>query len=476
MLEIVNSPEFKSMFREYDIRGEVSATQLNEDSVFLITYAYAEYLNKRGINDVVVGYDNRSCSPGFANAVIDALRRHGKNVKFIGLCVTPMVYFAQYALKCEGGVMITASHNPNGWSGFKFAKGYSKTLEPQDIKEVYSIVQSITEYKQEVLGSCENIDIRDTYINDIVSRIKMGPNKPRIVVDAGNGGAGLVAYELFHRLGCLTFQLNCDPDMEYPHYFPNPSNLQARNKLREMVTHPYIKADIGIGYDGDGDRIGVIDENGKDIWSDTVVALLAKQLLEKKKGATVVYDVKCSKALEEVIANNGGNPVMYKTGHSYIKSKMHEIKAELAGERSGHVFMGGDDYYGFDDALFVSAKLVEYLSNNTKTISQMVAEFPQYVTSPEIKAHCSDLVKYDIVDKVTKDLQSQYDNVNTICGARVTFDYGWGLIRASSNLPELVIIFEADTEEHLLQIRKVLKNTLSKYSEVDSHWGNDIYE
>ena len=476
MLEIVNSPEFKSMFREYDIRGEVSATQLNEDSVFLITYAYAEYLNKRGINDVVVGYDNRSCSPGFANAVIDALGRHGKNVKFIGLCVTPMVYFAQYALKCEGGVMITASHNPNGWSGFKFAKGYSKTLEPLDIKEVYSIVQSITEYKQEVLGSCENIDIRDTYINDIVSRIKMGPNKPRIVVDAGNGGAGLVAYELFHRLGCLTFQLNCDPDMEYPHYFPNPSNLQARNKLREMVTHPYIKADIGIGYDGDGDRIGVIDENGKDIWSDTVVALLAKQLLEKKKGATVVYDVKCSKALEEVIANNGGNPVMYKTGHSYIKSKMHEIKAELAGERSGHVFMGGDDYYGFDDALFVSAKLVEYLSNNTKTISQMVAEFPQYVTSPEIKAHCSDLVKYDIVDKVTKDLQSQYDNVNTICGARVTFDYGWGLIRASSNLPELVIIFEADTEEHLLQIRKVLKNTLSKYSEVDSHWGNDIYE
>ena len=476
MLEMVKSPEFKSMFREYDIRGEVSDTQLNEKSVFLITYAYAEYLNRLGINDVVVGYDNRSCSEGFAMAVIDALRRQGKNVKYIGLCVTPMVYFAQYALKCEGGVMITASHNPNGWSGFKFAKGYSKTLEPDDIREVYSIVTSVGDVKQEILGSLENINIREEYINSIVSRIKMGKNKPRIVIDAGNGGAGLIAYEVFHRLGCVTFQLNCDPDMSYPHYFPNPSNLQARNKLREMVTHPYINADIGIGYDGDGDRIGVIDENGKDIWSDTVVALLAKQLLEKKKGATIVYDVKCSKALEEVISSNGGNPVMYKTGHSYIKSKMHELHAELAGERSGHVFMGGDDYFGFDDALFVSAKLVEYLSNNTKTISQMVAEFPQYITSPEIKAHCGDLVKYDVVDRVTKDLQAKFDNVNTICGARVTFDYGWGLIRASSNLPELVIIFEADTKDHLLEIRKVLKDTLSKYSEVDSNWDNDIYQ
>ena len=476
MFDARNQPEFKTMFREYDIRGEVSDEQLNPESVFLICYAYAEYLNRRGIRNVVVGYDNRDCSPSFAEACIDALLRQGKNVKFFGMGVTPMAYFAQYYLRCEGAVMITASHNPNGWSGFKLAKGYSKTLESEDIRELYQIVTELTEFKEEKTGTLETINIRDAYLDDIVSRIRMGEHRPRIVIDAGNGGAGLVAYELFHRLGCLTFQLYCEPDVTYPHYFPNPSNLEERNRLREIMMHPYVHADIGIAYDGDGDRIGVIDEKGRDIWSDLILALLSRQLLEKKKAATVVYDVKCSKALEEVVSAAGGTPVMYKTGHSYIKSKMHELQAQLAGERSGHIFVGGEDYYGFDDALYVSAKLVEYLSHQTLSLSELIDGFPHYVTSPEIKASCSDLDKYDVVERVTKDLQSRFEHVNTICGARVTFEHGWGLIRASSNLPELVIIFEADTEEHLLEIREELKNTLANYPEVDPHWENDIYD
>lgn len=467
------SPEFNSMFREYDIRGRVCDEELCPQSVYKIVKAYSKYLLRRNINRAVVGYDNRKCSPSFAEAAIKALRESGIDVYYIGLALSPLAYFAQYHLKCEGAVMITASHNPDGWSGFKLANGYSKTLEPDDIDEVYALLEEPDGDVKE--GSYEEVDVRDAYINDICSRIHMGDKKLRVVLDAGNGGAGLFVYEVFQRLGCTTFQLNCDPDMNYPHYFPNPSLLEGRQRMREMILHPYIHADIGLSFDGDGDRIGVIDEKGNNIWSDTVLALIAKQLLEKKKGSTVVFDVKCSKQLVDVIEQNGGKPVMWKTGHSYIKSKLHELDAELAGERSGHIFISGDDWYGFDDAVFVAAKLVEFLSHQDETVSEIVSNFPQYVTSPEIKAHCADTVKYGIVDELTAKLKEMYPGkVCDINGARVSFENGWGLVRASSNLPELVLIFEGDTREHMMEIRKVFKDLLSSYSEISSVWDNDV--
>ena len=473
----VLSPRFKSMFRKYDIRGMVSDDELNEESVYRVISAYAYFLTERNISKAVVGYDNRDCSPGFADAAINALIDRGIDVYFTGLAISPLVYYAQYLFNCEGAVMVTASHNPNGWSGFKLANGYSKTLEAEDVTKIYDLVVNLPECPpNSAKGTLKEVDVRDNYIDEACSRVAMGPNKPRIAIDAGNGGAGLFAYELFQKLGCVTFQLNCDPDVTYPHYFPNPSNIQSRQRLREMVTHPYIKADIGIGFDGDGDRIGIIDENGEDIWSDIVLAVLAKQLLEKKPNAQIVYDVKCSKTLEEVIISNGGTPVMWKTGHSYIKSKMHEIGAELAGERSGHIFCGGDDYYGFDDAVFTAAKLVEYLSHRDKVLSGIIKEFPQYITSPEVKANCDDLVKYGIVEKIVEELKTAYPGkVTDIDGARVSFDDGWGLIRASSNLPELVIIFEAKTKSRLMEIRSILKSVTDKYPEV-SEWENDLFE
>ncbi|MCR5485591.1 MAG: phosphomannomutase/phosphoglucomutase [Clostridiales bacterium] len=469
---------FNSMFREYDIRGRVSDEELCPDNVYRIVKAYSKYLQTLGIKKAVVGYDNRDCSIGFADAAVKALREFGIDVCFIGLALSPLTYFAQYYLKCEGAVMITASHNPSGWSGFKLAKGYSMTLEPDDIKAVYALVDTDDEkYKPEKEGGYEEINVRDAYINDIVSRIKMGPKKPKVVLDAGNGGAGVFIYEVFQKLGCMTFQLHCDPDMTYPNYFPNPSDLKGRAKLKEMVTHPYIKADLGLSFDGDGDRLGVIDNNGNNIWSDTILAYIAKNLLKRKKGATVVYDVKCSRSLTEVIEQNGGNPVMWKTGHSYIKSKMHELNADLAGERSGHIFIGGDDYYGFDDAVFVGAKLVEALSNDEDNISEAIAKFPQYVTSPEIKAHCADELKYGIVEKIVETFKERYPGkVFDINGARVSFDNGWGLVRASSNLPELVLIFEAVTEDELRKIRAVFKEVLSAYPEISEKWDNDIYD
>ncbi|MCL2748173.1 MAG: phosphomannomutase/phosphoglucomutase [Oscillospiraceae bacterium] len=472
--EFVN-PEFNSMFREYDIRGLVSDNELNDRNVFRIIRAYGRFLRDMDITRAVVGYDNRKCSPGFADAAIRALRSMGIDVIYIGLCISPAVYFAQYHFESPGAVMITASHNPDGWSGFKLGKGYSKTLESDDIRKIYDYTVRDDIPDAPTPGALRTANIWGDYVEAIVSRIQMGPYKPRVVLDAGNGGAGLFAYEVFQRLGCITFQLNCDPDTDYPHYFPNPSNLSARARLREMVTHPYINADIGMGFDGDGDRLGVVDEAGGDIWSDVVLAVLARQLMDKKQGATIVYDVKCSKILQDVIEQGGGIPVMWKTGHSFIKAKMHELKADLAGERSGHIFVGGDDYYGFDDAVFVAAKLAEYLSHKQQSVSSIVAQFPHYVTSPEIKAHCADLEKYAAIDGLVNDLKEAYPGrVNDINGARVQFEHGWGLVRASSNLPEIVLIFEADTKEHLLEIRSVFREATAKYPAIDPNWENDI--
>jgi len=470
----VFSESFKSMFREYDIRGLVNDEEFNEDSVSLIIKGFASFLTKRGINRVVIGYDNRRYSPSFCESAVRSLVESGMEVFDTGLSLSPVTYFAQYHLKAKGAVMITASHNPDGWCGFKLGHGYSKTLGPREIKELYTIIENNDFVSGK--GNVQKVNVRDAYIDDVVSRININhENAPRVVIDAGNGGAGVFAYEIFQRLGCMTFQLNCDPDWSYPHYFPNPSDLNARKSLTEMVTHPYIHADLGIGFDGDGDRIGVLDHTGENIWSDRILMILARQLLEKKKGAKIVFDVKCSQALIDDIAAHGGQPIMWKTGHSHIKSKLHEQSADLAGERSGHIFIGGEDYYGFDDALFAAAKLVEYLSHEGKPIRELLRGFPQYVTSPEIKAHCPDNVKYGIVDKLVQDFKAEYkEKVIDINGARVQFDNGWGLVRASSNLPELVLIFEGKTEDDMRKIRSIFRDKLSKYPQISDKWDNDI--
>lgn len=466
---------FENIFREYDIRGRVNDEELNEKSVYKIIKGYTQFLDELKIKRAVVGYDNRTCSEAFAKATIKALTDAGIDVVYIGLCVTPTVYYAQYLYKCEGAVMITASHNPDGWSGFKLGKGYSKTLEANDILKIKEYIENPITKKCKKGNIVVADDVWEKYIDNIVSRIKMGENKPRVVLDAGNGAAGIFAYEIFQRLGCTTFQLNCDPDMTYPHYFPNPSDVKNRSRLKEIVTYPYIHADMGLSFDGDGDRLGVVDEKGNDIWSDVVLAVLSKQLLDRKKGANIVYDVKCSKTLLDVIEENDGNGVMWKTGHSYIKSKMHEMKADLAGERSGHLFFGGDDYMGFDDGLFAGAKICEYFSHQQKKMSEIIETFPMYETSPEIHAKCSDNIKYKIIDEITEYFKKKYKNqVIDINGARVQFENGWGLIRASSNLPEIVMIFEANTKEELLKIRQIFREVTEKYDEISKDWDNDI--
>jgi phosphomannomutase/phosphoglucomutase len=468
----VDSAAFRSMFREYDLRGRVSDEELNVESVRRIAHAFGIFLKRRKIDTAVAGYDNRKTSLNFKNAAVTGLLSAGCNVLDIGLTLSPVLYFAQHHFQCPGGLMVTASHNPDDWSGMKLSDGLSRTLGPAQMKELYELVAS--REKASGNGKYEARNVRPAYIERVSDGVKL--DRPlKVVVECGNGGAGLFAYEILQKIGCLTFQLYCDPDTTYPHYFPNPSNLKARRRLREMVTHPYIQADIGLGFDGDGDRIGVQDGQGKDVWSDVVLIFLARQMLAHKPGAQIVFDVKCSQALIEEIEANGGKPVMWKTGHSHIKAKLHELDAELAGERSGHIFYN-HGYYGFDDALYAAVRLLEYLAGQKKNFSELLDTVPRYVTSPEIAAHCPDEVKYRVVEELVAEFKKEYgDKVIDINGARVVFDDGWGLVRASSNLPELVIIFEARTEQRLRQIRELFRKKILAHPEVDSEWQNDIY-
>ena len=468
-----NSDEFKSMFREYDIRGKVSKFQLNEESVYEIVLAYARLIKERGVKNVVLGYDNRDCSVPFCESAKRALVEYGFTVYDIGLTLTPIAYYAQYRFEAEGLVMITASHNPNGWSGFKIGSGFSKTLCYDEIRRVYNYVGESYNYKGKA-GKVIEVNVREDYIDEVVGRIKMGEYKPRVIIETANGGAGLFAYEVFQRLGCITFLLNAEPDTSYPKYFTNPSDNNARKTIERLVSHPYINADLGLFFDGDGDRVGVTNKSGKCVYSDIILAILAKQLLEKNQGEKVIFDVKCSRALEETIKNAGGVPIMWSTGHSYIKAKMHQENATLAGERSGHIFIGGDEYYGFDDGIFAGAKIVEYISNKGKDLSEIINELPKYVTSPEIYVECADNIKYNVVNKLTKWFEELYPGrVVDINGARVEFDNGWGLVRASSNMPQLGLLFEGKTRSDMLAIKNIFKSVLSEYPEISPYWQND---
>ena len=468
----VTSTAFRSMFREYDLRGRVNEEELNAEAVQRIAHAFGIYLKKRKIDSTVIGYDNRKTSLDFKNAAATGLLSAGCNVIDIGLTLSPVLYFAQHHYHCPGGVMVTASHNPDDWSGMKLADGLSRTLGPAEMKELFQLVVSGERVRGS--GKYESREVRSAYIERLTDGVKLA--RPlKVVVECGNGGAGVFAYEILQRIGCLTFQLYCDPDTSYPNYFPNPSNLKARKRLREMVTHPYIQADIGLGFDGDGDRIGVQDGQGRDVWSDVMLIFLVRQMLARKPGSQIVFDVKCTQALIEEIESNGGKPVMWKTGHSHIKAKLHELNAELAGERSGHIFFN-EGYYGFDDALYAAVRLLEYLASQKKSFAELLETVPKYVTSPEIAAHCPDEVKYRVVEELVGEFKKEYgEKVIDINGARVTFDDGWGLVRASSNLPQLVIIFEAKTEERLMKIRELFRDKILAHPEVSPKWENDIY-
>jgi phosphomannomutase/phosphoglucomutase len=452
------------MFREYDIRGRESNEELNNDSMYLIAKSYGTFLRKRNINDAVVGHDNRKTSEQFYEVCVKGLRETGINVIGIGTVLTPMMYWSQYHFKTKGGLMVTASHNPAGWNGVKLALGYSYTLIGKEVEEIKRVAED--EKFESGSGDFREEDISNTYIKDLVSRAKLS-KKLKVLINTANATSSFFSPKILKDFGCEIVELNTNPDSTYPNYVPNPANVEMMEDTAKQVIRN--KCDIGVAIDADGDRLGIADEKGNIIWPDRWLILLSRLVLKKHPGAKIVFDVKVTQALPEDIEKHGGIPIMWKTGHSYIKQKLHEEKAALGGEMSGHVFFV-DDFYGFDDANFAALKLLEYISQQKEPLSKIIAGTPYYVSTPTLQAPCPDEVKYSIVEKLTKEFKDDGYNIIDINGARVSFGDGWGLVRASSNLPVLVLRFEARTEKRLKEIERIFRGKLSQFKEVATEW------
>jgi phosphomannomutase/phosphoglucomutase len=457
----------KTMFREYDIRGRVSDDELNAGSAEIIGRAFGTFLERRGISDMVVGYDSRFGSVEIKDGLVKGLRSTGKNVIMVGMCLTPMMYWSQYRYKVKGGAMITGSHNPKGWNGLKLAYDFSRTLGGEEIGEIYDLCESEDFVTGE--GDYTEVTIAEDYTADLIGRVKIA-RRLKVVIDTGNGTAGAFAPRIFRDAGVEVVDQFTDLDPDFPNHEPDPARTDTVEALGKRVRQE--SADMGFAFDGDGDRFGLVDENGEVIWPDRYMILLSRQVLEKSPGSKIIFDVKCSQALEEDIAAHGGQPIMWKTGHSHIKKKLQEEQGQLAGEMSGHVFFV-ENYYGFDDGVYAALRFAEYASTLEGKLSEIIASTPYYVSSPTINANCADEVKYGVVDKLTADLKRDFDRVIDINGARVVFEDGWGLVRASSNLPQLVLRFEARTPERLQAIKETIRKYMEKYPEIDKKWENE---
>jgi phosphomannomutase/phosphoglucomutase len=457
-----------NMFRAYDLRGLVGE-ELNEFSVEIIAKAFGTMLIKRGINTAVLGHDSRKSSEEFRNIFAKALASTGVNVIDLGMVITPMMYSAQYHFKTKGGAMITASHNPNEYNGLKLGLDYSYTTQSEEMRELHELTKTENFARGE--GKITKEEFFETYVKDLLGRIKLG-RKLKVVVNTGNGTAGAFVPKILREAGCEVVEHLTNLDPTFPKYYPNPTLVEMMEDTDTKVRES--GADIGLAFDGDGDRLGITDENGKTIWPDRWLILLARQTLKKVPGGKIVFDVPCSQALIEDIEAHGGVPVMWKTGHSFIKAKRAEEKAPLAGEKSGHVFFGPPEYYGFDDGCFTALKLLEYISNQQKSFSEIISQTPFYVISPTIHAPCPDEVKYQVLAKIVEEFKKDFKDskVIDIDGARVIFDDGWGIVRASSNLPVLVLRFEAKTEERMKEIENLFRERLAKYPEISQEWRN----
>jgi phosphomannomutase / phosphoglucomutase len=467
-----------SMFREYDLRGRENKEELNPESAWLIGKGYGTFLSRKNMKECVLGHDNRRTSEEMHASIRYALMSCGIHVIDIGLVTTPMLYWAQFFFNRQegrdtrGGVMITASHNPAGWNGVKLADNYASTLLSDDLQRIYRLILADDFVQGD--GSFETRNIFDEYCSDLISRVHI--SKPlKVVVNTGNGTAGAFAPSVFRQAGCTVIEHLTELDPTYPHYTPNPADEAMMKDTGRIVCDN--SAQIGIAIDADGDRLGITDEMGEIIWPDRYMILLSRQILKHHPGAKIVFDVKVSNALPEDIKAHGGEAIMWRTGHSYIRAKLHEEHAALAGEMSGHVFFA-DGYYGFDDAFFVGLKLVEYLSNQDRPLSQEIADTPYYVSTPTYSATCQDTndkkadeYKYWVVDELTEYFKSNNYKTIDINGVRVPFpDGSWGLVRASSNLPALVMRFEAKSKDRLEEIVQFFRSLLDNFPGVSKEW------
>jgi len=444
------------IFREYDIRG-VTDKDLNEEDVILIGKGIGTYLLEHGKSNLTVGRDCRITSDSYSEKLIDGLLSTGCNVTDIGVCPTPVLYFSIHHLMQQGAVMVTASHNPSEYNGFKVCID-SDSLHGKELLDVLDIINR----KSFISGTglLSSFDVLTPYKEYVQNNIFISKSL-KIGIDAGNGTAGVVAVPVLKNLGCEVHDLYCDMDGTFPNHEADPTVLKNMKDLIALVREKEL--DLGIGYDGDGDRLGVVDEKGNIIFGDQLMIIFSREILSRKPGSTFISEVKCSKTMYDDITKHGGNAIMWKTGHSLIKKKMKEEKAELAGEMSGHMFFA-DRYFGFDDAVYASCRLLEIISKTGKKISELLSDIPKTFSTPEIRVDCPDDKKFILVKKVTEHFR-KLNNVIDIDGVRVLFEDGWGLVRASNTQPALVLRFEAISDKRLMEIKDLVESTLAKIRE-----------
>ncbi|EMT39966.1 phosphoglucosamine mutase [Thermoanaerobacter thermohydrosulfuricus] len=449
----------ENMFRMYDIRG-VWGEDLTAETAEIIGKAFGTYVRQKGIKDVLVGRDNRLSSRPIRDALIKGLTFTGCDVLDVGVLTTPAFYYSNVLYNYQAGMMITASHNPPQFNGFKVMVGPS-TIYGDELKKLYYIAEK-GEFEKGT-GNVKYAYPINSYINMIKEKVKLGDRKLKVVVDCGNGTGSYFYPDVIYNLGCEVYPLYCESDPTFPNHFPDPVKEENLKDLIEEVKR--VKADLGIAFDGDGDRIGVVDDKGNIIWGDMLMILYWREIMKKHPGADAIVEVKCSQALVEEIERLGGKPIFFKTGHSLIKAKMKELGAVFTGEMSGHMFFA-DEYYGFDDAAYAAARLLRILSNTDKSLSELLADVPKYPATPEIRLECDDEKKFDVVKGVTEYFKEKGYDIIDVDGARVLFDEGWGLVRASNTGPELIVRCEAKTKEKLEEIKKELSEALAKFGVV----------
>ena len=443
-----------AIFREYDIRG-VAGKDLTEEVATAVAGAFAAFLAEKGAKgQISVGRDNRPSGEGLHRALVAGLLASGLDVIDLGIVPTPLAYWSQHNLDVVGGIQITGSHNPPEYNGFKLGLG-KNSIYGADIQHVYEL--AVAGKFPRGNGKLRNEQIIDRYIDDVVGRVGKLSRDLKVVLDCGNGTGSVVVPSLFPRLGIKPRCLFCESDGTFPNHHPDPTVPKNVQDLIAAVKRD--RADVGIAFDGDADRIGIIDNTGEIIWGDYLLIIYARDALARTgKGQSIVFDVKASQALPEAVERAGGVPVMWKTGHSLIEEKMHATHAPVGGEVSGHMFFS-EGFYGFDDALYGGARLLRIIADSGKSVRELLADVPRFFSTPEIRIDCPDDRKFGIVEEAQKYFGSKY-KVITVDGVRVLFGDGWGLIRASNTQPVLVMRFEARSEQHLEKIQSEMEGWL----------------
>lgn len=441
-------------FREYDIRGVVGK-EIGDEDVPLLGRTFGTYMAQQQKKHVVLGRDCRLSSDRYRDLLVEGLLAAGMDVVDLGVCTTPLLYFALRHLDLDGGIMITASHNPPEYNGFKVCNGYD-TIYGLEIQRLRSMMELGRFVSGE--GRIQSYDVMTPYLEYITRNINI-TRKLRVGVDGGNATAGPVALGILEKLGCEIHPLYCEMDGTFPNHEPDPTILDNLKDLIELVRRE--RLDAGIAFDGDGDRIGVVDSRGEVVYGDKLMIVFAREILTRNPGATFISEVKCSKTLYEDIESRGGKAIMWKTGHSLIKAKMKETNAVLAGEMSGHMFFK-DRYLGFDDAVYAACRLLEILADTGKSIPELLDGVPPTLTTPEIRVSCPDSIKFEVVEKVKAFFQKEGYPIIDVDGARVMMPGGWGLVRGSNTQPVLVLRYEAETGEQLESNRNLMERIVDE--------------